>query len=47
MYNSTKSHLKTSILKLIAQTDDTEHRGGRVTIDDIQEIVNEIKIDLL
>ena len=43
MYNSTHNYLKQQILALIEQTNDTEHEKGRVTIHDIQKIVDEIK----
>ena len=43
MYNSTHNYLKQQILALIEQTNDAEHEKGRVTIYDIQNIVDEIK----
>jgi len=43
MYLSTRNYLKQQILKLIEQTNDTEHDNGRVSIHDIQSIVDEIK----
>ncbi len=46
MYPSTRNYLKEQILKLIEQTNDTEHEKGRVSIYDIQSIVDEIKITI-
>lgn len=54
MYPSTRNYLKqrltrlveetnNTIVQLIEETNDTEHDGGRVTISDIQKIVDEIK----
>jgi hypothetical protein len=43
MYPSTKAYLKREILKLIEKTNDTEHKGGRVTAEDIKEIVEELQ----
>lgn len=43
MYNSTRNYLKNEILKLIEQTNDESHEKGKVTIYDIQSIVDEIR----
>jgi hypothetical protein len=43
IYPQTKQYIKREILKLIAKTDDKEHIAGRVTILDIQKVVNELK----
>ena len=43
MYPQTKAYIKRQISKLIEQTNDTEHTSGRVTILDIQGIINEMK----
>jgi hypothetical protein len=44
MYSTTKEYIKREILKLIEKTNDTEHKGGSVTIFDVQSVVDEIKI---
>jgi len=43
MYPSTKQYLKRQIVKLIEQTNDTEHENGSVTIWDIQHIIDGMK----
>jgi hypothetical protein len=43
MYESTKNYLKGCILKLIEQTNDESKEQGRVTCDDIRNILNEIE----
>lgn len=42
MYQSTKNYLKLEILNLISRTNDTEHKGGSVTLLDISRIVEEM-----
>lgn len=45
MHNSTKQYLKRQIIKLINETNDTEHKGGSVTVWDIEKIANEMKYE--
>jgi len=43
MYPQTKAFIKRQLVKLIEQTDDKENPSGRVTIGDIQNILNEME----
>lgn len=45
MYNSTKNYIKQRIVELIEQCDDKDSVKGKVTIDDIKSIVEEIKFE--
>lgn len=45
MYNSTKNYIKRRIVALIEQCNDKDNVKGKVTIDDIKSIVEEIKFE--
>lgn len=47
MYNSTKLFIKRKIIQLIGQCDDVSNMNGRVTLDDIRSIIDELETKIV